>query len=67
MVARYQGSPIRLLAEVYPEYNWLPWRYAKCPENYFDDLKNQRKFLEWVAFELKIKEINDWYKVSYKV
>ena len=55
-----------MLSNVYPEYNWIPWRFVSCPSNYWDDLKNQRNFMDWIGKELKINELNDWYKVTKK-
>ena len=57
----------KLLANVYPEYEWLPWRFSKCPQNYWGDVNNQKKFVNWAGKELKIKELSDWYKVTNQV
>jgi hypothetical protein len=58
---------LQLLSEIFPNYNWLPWKFQKCPKGYWDNVKNQRKFLDWASNELKVKEMSDWYKVSTKV
>jgi hypothetical protein len=65
--SKYNGSPSQLLAEIYPDYNWLPWKFGKCPQKFWDDTKNQRKFMDWAAQELNIKEMTDWHKISYQV
>jgi hypothetical protein len=52
---------------VYPEYNWLPWKFVKSPNNFWDNMQNQRKFMDWASKELKIAEKSDWYKVAEKV
>jgi hypothetical protein len=52
---------------VYPEYEWLPWKFKICPKNYWEDVNNQRRFMEWSARQLNIKEMSDWYNVSLKV
>jgi hypothetical protein len=67
LVAKYNNSPLLLLSSIYPENEWLPWKFSRCPSTFWDDLKNQRKFMEWAANELKIKEMRDWYNVSFKV
>ena len=67
LVTKYGGSIPAMLAEIYPEYDWLPWKFSKCANTYWDDINNQRKFVEWVGKELKIKEMSDWYNVSWKV
>jgi hypothetical protein len=65
--SKYNGSPYLLLSTVFPNYEWLPWKFDKCPQNYWDDFQNQLKFMNWVAKELNINENDDWYKISAKV
>ena len=67
MVKQYDSSISKILAAVYPDYDWLPWKFDLCPHNYWDDIKNQKKFIEWARKELKIKEMSDWYHVSTQV
>jgi hypothetical protein len=64
---KYNSSPIKLLSAVYPEYEWLPWKFDKSPANYWEDVKNQGKFVEWAAKQLNVNEMSDWYKVTKKV
>jgi hypothetical protein len=52
---------------MYPEYDWLPWKFDNCPRNYWASLQNQRKFMDWAASQLNIKEMSDWYKISVQV
>ena len=52
---------------VYPEYEWLPWKFYKLPNNYWDNIKNHRKFMDWAEKQLGIKEKSDWYKILLQV
>ena len=61
------ASVYKLVSSVYPEYEWLPWRFHKTPANYWTDVKNQRKFMDWAGKELGIKDMSDWYKVTTRV
>jgi hypothetical protein len=67
LLNNYNGSPALMLSTVYPEYDWLPWKFDKCSVGFWGDLNNQRKFLDWAAPQMNIKELSDWYKVSEKV
>jgi hypothetical protein len=62
--SKYNGSPSLLLSTVYPEYDWLPWKFGKCTHNFWDELKNRRKFMDWAAKELEVNEMRGWYKVT---
>jgi hypothetical protein len=64
---KFHRSPSQLLSSTYPDYDWLPWKFTLCPRNFFNDPKNQRKFMDWAAKELNIKEMSDWYNITAKV
>ena len=55
------------VSDVYPDYDWLPWKFEQCPQNYWSDSKNKRKFMDWASNELKLKDMSDWYQVSCEV
>ena len=65
--SQFITSPYRLLSSSYPEYDWLPWKFSTTPRNFWSNLKNQKKFVEWAAKEFQIQDMNDWYKISYQV
>ena len=67
LVLKYNCSAYHLLSAVFPEHEWLPWRFENCPEQYWGDVNNQRKFMDWAMQYLRIKEMSDWYYVSVKV
>ena len=60
----YSDSPAQLLAAVFPEYNWLPWKFEKAPRNVWQSEINIKKVVEWAGKQLGIKDMDDWYKVS---
>lgn len=67
MNRKYKGSPYLLLSSVFPEYEWLPWKFAQCPKNYWNDDVNKKKFLDWAGKQLGVNEISDWNKITTKV
>ena len=67
MLTKYNASPSLLLSIIYPEYNWLPWKFTLTPKNYWSEPKHQRKYMDWLENELGIKDKNDWYKVKIQV
>jgi hypothetical protein len=67
LLAKYQGSPLLLLSTVYPDCEWLPWRFERVPVHFWEDISNQRKFLDWAAQELGIKDFTKWYSVTLEV
>jgi hypothetical protein len=63
----YNGSPSLLITTIFPEYGLLPWKFTCGPRKYWDNLENQRKYMDWAAQQLGIKKPSDWYSVSFAV
>ena len=67
LLVLHNGSMFQMLSTLFPEYEWLPWRFGKTPSNFWNNEQNQRKFIEWAGNELGIKNMSDWYKVTNEV
>ena len=52
---------------MYPDFDWLPWKFEQCPKHYWNDPKNVRKYMDWAGTQLGIKQLTDWYKISFTV
>ena len=65
----HNDSLFEVLSSIYPQYEWMQWRFkhCKCPQNFWNNIENQRKYIEWAGKELNIKEMSDWYKISNEV
>jgi hypothetical protein len=66
LISKYEGSPLNLLSTVYPQYEWLPWKFEIC-KNFWEDIANQRKYMVWAERQLNKKQPSDWYSVTSKV
>ena len=57
-----------LLTQVYPEYPWLPWKFTGfSTKNLVTNPQKRQVFIEWMANQLNIKELNDWHKIKAEV
>eukprot|EP01027_Heterolobosea_sp_BB2_P009730 GEZU01014328.1.p1 GENE.GEZU01014328.1~~GEZU01014328.1.p1 ORF type:complete len:409 (-),score=52.61 GEZU01014328.1:123-1349(-) len=63
----YGGSLMQALSAVYPEHEWLPWRFSTSPPGFWKDLNNQRRFFDWAARQLHISNLDQWYSVRPEV
>jgi len=54
----------KALKTVYPEYRWQFWKFSTVPAGDWDELPNQKSYMDWYAKEYGIKSPVDWYKVS---
>ena len=55
------------LIELFPNEKFYIWKFHKVPKNYWNDINNQRLYLDFVAKELNIKTTDDWYTISNEV
>ena len=58
----FNDSLFKLLNSIYPEHVWLPWKFVHSKE--FSNIENLKPFMEYVAKEMNVKEMQDWYKVK---
>ncbi len=63
----YNGSPLLIVSTVYSEYEWLPWRFNKVSNRFWDNMKNQRNFMDWAEKQLNYENREDWYKITAEV
>ena len=61
------GSLYALLNKIYPDFDWLPWKFTRTPKGYWEDPANQKLWIDWATKKLNIKEMSDWYKITMKV
>ena len=66
ILAKYNNSPSALLQAVYKEHNWIVWKFETVPKGYWASADfDVPKFVNWVAFLLKINSLDDWYRIAF--
>lgn len=50
-----------ILESSYPEHQWKPWKFNRLPHGWWNKQENQKRFLESLAKELGLKELDDYY------
>jgi hypothetical protein len=61
ILSQYGGSPRTLLLAVFPEFNWLPWRFS-LPSNYWDLKSNKLELFSHLKQKYNIKSSTDWIR-----
>jgi hypothetical protein len=64
LVGYYNSSPSLILSSLYPEYNWIPWKFTQVPKNFWNDTNNHKLYIEWLYKELNFNCMEDWYTIS---
>ena len=58
------GSVKKFLSEMFPEYEWLEWKFIIVSTYYWDDLDNVKKYILWLGNELGYTKMEDWYDIN---
>ena len=75
---QFNSSYIKLLNSVYPNYNWLEWKFQLTSRNYWGtnsrnkkinkvNTANVKKYIDWLGKELGYTTMEDWYKITQKI
>lgn len=60
----YGFSPYKMLSTVYPEHEWLPWKFTKIPARLRTDPETTKLALAYLEKTLPIRTPDEWYRVS---
>jgi hypothetical protein len=61
---RFNGSPIAAVKHLHQKREWHEWKFAVCPNGFWRQAHNRKRYLMWLGGELGIKTYEDWYHVS---
>jgi hypothetical protein len=64
LVNKYGGSVAHAVYEVFPSHNWVIWKFGQVPKGFWESQANQRAYCEWLAEQLGIKTMDEWYGVT---
>lgn len=60
----YGNSLVKMLTTLYPDHEWLEWRFATSPRRWWNDAAHQRKYFDWAFKQLNLRSMDDWYSVT---
>ena len=63
MLGYYDNNLAKMVMELMPEYPWIEWKFLSVPRIYWESMENQKKFINWIAKELKIESMDQWYQL----
>jgi hypothetical protein len=62
---KYGASAPKAIMSVFSEHEWLEWRFTKVQQNYWSNTENRKAYLEWLASQLGVEKMEDWYNVTW--
>jgi hypothetical protein len=64
----FYGKYSRIFQSLYPHHNWVKRDrvVSRIPSNYWNDMNNQKKFIQKLEQQLNIKQWQDWHNVRHE-
>lgn len=66
----YGNSLSKLLTAVYPNHSWEISKFSKKPQNYWQSLENQKRFMDELGQKIGVsseEELEKWYGYTYEL
>ena len=69
VISRYYRNSPRLFAQfMYPNYEWYQWKFlGGVPDNYWEDIKEQKIFTIWLGKKLGYTKPEHWYNIRKEI
>jgi len=61
LLEHYKKSPILILSALYPQHEWLPWRFATPPRYAYRSEAAKRTLAKYIASALNLSSGADWF------
>lgn len=63
--SKYSGSPSKFIKEVFPEFEWIPWKFAGgTTQGFWKNKDNVRKYLDWLMIQMNYNNIEEFYHIK---
>lgn len=64
-IKKYKESIFFMLKTLYPEYNWLPWKFVQVPTSFkWKKQENIKEYCDWLYKTLGFTSNDDWYNLT---
>jgi hypothetical protein len=60
------GTLYNALKSLQPEHKWLPWKFRRVEDGFWDDRANVSEYMAWASVQLNIQSLSDWYSIPVR-
>ena len=64
LLNKYESSPQKILKNLFPSKEWLPWKFNRVIQYFWDSVENQKWYMDWLFKELGYESDEDWYIIK---
>lgn len=54
LMAKYRNNISLMLSVIYPDHEWLPWKFSALPKKFFKSTTNLKQFFKYMENALSI-------------
>jgi hypothetical protein len=65
MMKDFKGNLYETLKSVYPDHEWIPWKFSTVPNKFWMDKHTHKLYFDWLEKQLGITKKSDWYSVGH--
>ena len=63
MLSKFDDSPIAVVRDYHPTYDWKEWLFPRPPRRFWADRQNRRRYLDWLGEQLGFAHPDDWQRL----
>lgn len=67
LLHRYESSMYKLMKDLFPEIDFLPWKFSMVPKGFWEVAENRKWYINWLGETLGYKRPEDWYQLTVKL
>jgi hypothetical protein len=64
LLSQLGDSPIALVKDYLPEYDWKEWLFPTVPNEFWDQPLNRWRYMHWLGQQLGVERPEDWYRIT---
>eukprot|EP01118_Nematostelium_gracile_P006691 TRINITY_DN2154_c0_g1_i1.p1 TRINITY_DN2154_c0_g1~~TRINITY_DN2154_c0_g1_i1.p1 ORF type:complete len:503 (+),score=96.97 TRINITY_DN2154_c0_g1_i1:89-1597(+) len=65
LLYKYHNSPSKMMTSLFPEHKWLLWKFSdRLLPGSWNSMRLQKDFMDYIAKELNIVNMDQWYQVT---
>jgi hypothetical protein len=64
ILSKFGESPSKMVQNIYDHITWLPWKFRKVTNGFWNNEENVIQFVQWATNERGIQHWEGWYNIS---
>ncbi len=67
LIKYYQGSSVLFLKSVFPQENWLEWKFVQTSQGFWNEKIHHQLYAIWLGEILGYRTMEDWYNLTVDI